>query len=368
MRHWLVVLICCVSLTAQAQTGFNPGMLAPSPLGLVLMIGQWIMQDNKRVYYIRVAGEGDTPEQARTNGFRLGVEQAVGTIVLSETQVANRRIQRDEIITYAAGFVDRFEILRTETVNGRYRVSMDLWIGESAIARRLLNDSAGASHIDGQRLAVQVETLQMERHAGDRLLETVLRDFPQRAFAVEVDKTEVRFDERRTLQMSVPVTIGWSREYYAALMEVFRRTRSDAVNCTSVWRALAGIRSDPECLAQAERQTYVNGMASDDPARVMAMIQHFTQNKPALEIAVVDLHGRTVNRGCYNFLFSNLENQPYNIPNHYLFAVHNNNVQINPRYQLSGKLGMNLGGNTAQIQQANRIVVRVVTEKQCFNQ
>ena len=363
--RWLALVLMLGLSVCQAQVSFSPQMLTPSPLGIVLMIGQWITQDSKRVYYIRVTGQGSTPEQARLNGFRLGVEQAVGTLIVSESEVANRRLQRDQITSYAAGFVDRFELIKTEHRNQQYHVTMDLWIGESALARRLLNQSAGTGTLDGARLAVQVETLQIERQNGDRLLETVLRDFPQRAFFVQVDKTQVDFNEYRNLQISVPVTLGWSREYYNALMEVFQRTRAEPVNCVSFLRVLTGQRADAECVARADRQASFNGIVSDDPSKLAGMIQWFTANKPAIEISVVDAHGRVLNKSCQSFLFSNLENQPYNIPNHYLFAVYNNSVQINPRYQLSGKLHLNLGANIEQIRQAERVMVKIVTENQC---
>jgi hypothetical protein len=133
----------------------------------------------------------------------------------------------------------------------------------------------------------------------------------------------------------------------------------------SFMRLLVGQRADAECVAQAQRQAMFNGITTDDPSRLAGMVQWFTSNKPAIEISVVDVHGRALHKACQNFLFSNLENQPYNIPNHYLFAVNNNSVQINPRYQLSGKLNLTLGNNIEQIRQADRVMVKIVPEHQC---
>jgi hypothetical protein len=153
-------------------------MLMPSPLGVVVMIGQWLLTpDKKRVYYIQVAGDGATPEQARNNGFRLAVEQAVGTLILSETEVRNQRMIRDEIITYASGFVDRFNITSTQPYGNGYRVTMEVWVGQSAIAQRLMHESVSGNRIDGTRLATQVETLGQENNSKVRVVSAVLERF-----------------------------------------------------------------------------------------------------------------------------------------------------------------------------------------------
>ena len=56
MRGLVVVLLCALSLTARAQIApLTPQMLVPSPLGVVIMVGQWLMQDQRRVYYYSAA-------------------------------------------------------------------------------------------------------------------------------------------------------------------------------------------------------------------------------------------------------------------------------------------------------------------------
>ena len=368
MRRLLMAVFCAVSVSAQAQIpAITPQMLIPSPLGVVLMVGQWLMQDRRQVYYIRVQGQGATAQQARDNGFRLAVEQAVGTLIVSQTQTHNQRLVRDEIITYASGFVDRFEILRTDVTAQGHLVAMDVWIAESAIAGRLLNDSAGTGTIDGARLATQVQTLQQERQSGDRLLSTVLQDFPRRAFTVEVEKTQVDFDARRTLQIEVPVTLGWNAQYLTALNETMIRISQSRISCFNFFKALAGFPQDADCVARQNRQYFFNNVAFDEPHKVSAVVQYFTQNKPAIQVSIVDLHGTALQKTCRRFVFSNVEDQPYNIPNRHLFLVYNQSVKIDSKYQLGGKLSMNLGGNPRVFESANRIDVRIVPEKECSN-
>ena len=111
--HRILAVLACVGLITSAQAQMITGaMFLPSPVGVLLSIGQWITFESERTYYIEVLGEGRTPDEARNNGFRLAVEQAVGAIIASESEVNNNRLSRDEIISYASGYVTKYEITR----------------------------------------------------------------------------------------------------------------------------------------------------------------------------------------------------------------------------------------------------------------
>lgn len=361
MRQWAVALICAISFSAQAQSvPINAQMFMPSPLGIVITVGRWIMQDNQRTYYIRVRGEGPDSASARQNAFRLAVEQAVGTLILSETQVRDQRIVRNEIITYASGFVDRYTIVNADSVNGLNRITMDVWVSESKIANRLLNESVGTGTIDGGRLALQVETLQHEHTSGDRVLETVLRDFPSRAFDVQLDRTQVELGSLRNLKIDIPFTLSWNKTYLNSLFESLRRTGTERVNCW--WPT-------PDCSRRQQQQFTINGVAFNDMVRPAAVVKHMAvDHKPAVELTIVDIHGQALIRTCQLFLFSNIENMPYHVPNRYFFRVNQQSVQIDGDYKATGRFAINLGTDAKDLRTAHRINVRVVPEKQCVPQ
>jgi hypothetical protein len=142
-------------------------------MGIVLTIGQWLLKDNRRVYYIEVAGVGPTETQARNNGFRLAVEQALGSLIASETEAQNGRIRRDEIISYAAGFINKFEIVDTKSTSRGIQVTMRVWVERSALADRLLSQSRADGTIDGPRATYKLDTLNQERRTGDAVVQQV---------------------------------------------------------------------------------------------------------------------------------------------------------------------------------------------------
>jgi hypothetical protein len=162
---------------------------------------------------LEVEGRGDTPTQARDNGFRLAVEQALGTLISSESETQNGRLVRDEIISYAAGYVDRFTIVQTTVAaDGQSRVTLKVWVARSALSNRLLNRSEKSGQVDGARATVQLQTLNQERITGDRLLQQVLNDFPKRAFDIELKPTDVT-RQNRAAQMELNFVVRWNRDY-----------------------------------------------------------------------------------------------------------------------------------------------------------
>jgi hypothetical protein len=215
MRRLLVTMACVGAIaTAQAQLQ----VLVPTPFGVVMSAGQWLLFNNKSVYYIEVSGQGRTAEEAKLNGFRLAVEQALGSVIASETQSRDSRIQRDEIISYAAGFVERYEIVSTVTVHSGYQVDMRVWVRRTNLAERLLVKVEGHGEIDGARAAVAVDTAQYSRSQGDRILTTVLKDFPTRSFDVQLEPIKVKIDSDRRTWLQVYYTISWNKHYVKSLI------------------------------------------------------------------------------------------------------------------------------------------------------
>ena len=108
LKRLLVAVSATLALTAHASL---IELLLPTPWGVGIGIAQWMHEDSEKILYVEAVGEGNTLDQARQQGFRLAVEHAVGTVIASETEVRGARIARDEIITYASGYVDKFKKL-----------------------------------------------------------------------------------------------------------------------------------------------------------------------------------------------------------------------------------------------------------------
>jgi len=198
--------------------------LIPNPIAVALTIGQWLIKDSRKVYYVQVKSTATTPALARVEAFKLAVSQAVGALVLVESEVKNNELIRKDIIQYSSGYVEDFKIIQETQVDGGVQIIMDVWVSDSKIADRLLYVSKGNNIIDGTKAATQHQSLLNEKTSGDRLLAAVMNDFPARAFDVFVDKTQWR-TVGRTLEIFIPISISWNSAYINALYEVLLATR-----------------------------------------------------------------------------------------------------------------------------------------------
>lgn len=353
----LFAVLCLVCSLAQAQ--INPAVIAaikPSPLGIVLTTGHWlIFSDNRRIYYIEVEGHGTTPTQARDNGFRLAVEQALGTLVSSETEVNNGRIVRDEIISYASGYVDRFTIVGTETTaSGDVQVRMKVWVGRSALADRLLNRTERSNQVDGTRASVQLQTLNEERVTGDRLLQQVLTDFPRRAFDIEFDRTDV-VRQNRSGQMEVSFRVRWNQDYLRSLWTALEATSYRGANPVS----RIGVNNGS--------LFGFGGHASfDDQQKYRMLIGTMVNSQPAVLVTVRGRGADVIYSGCH--FYQELDHQPrYNVTTERFVRLsrYESYAYVDGSYRMRSRIQIPI--NSAVLDQVSQVDLDIVAQRQCPN-
>jgi hypothetical protein len=275
---------------------------------------------------VDVVSEGVTVEQARLEGFRTAVNQAVGSVVATQTQTQNQRLTRDEIINYSSGFVDRFEILEQQDQGNRVRLKMQVWVAESRLAHRLLGQSYDSQHVPGGRIGAQVESMLEERQQGDRLIEAVMQDYPHRAFDVRVGKSRVKFDDYRRASIVTDVTIRWDTRFTDAVRDTLRRTQ--------------------------------------DPVKHAWVYQQAVGREPTIQLAAVDSHGKILHKECRVFTISP-DNTGFHVPTRYLLLWHRNAVFFDTAYQVGGDLTLDFGQDTQLLKQVDQIQVKILSQKDC---
>jgi len=277
-----------ISTTAVAQ---NWDVLRPSPLSVGIVVAQWAIKDQKKVYYVEVVGEGRDTESARQHAFRQAVERAVGTIVASETETENARLRRDEIITYASGYVHDYLVLDQRESGRGIQVQLKVWVSHSAISGRLLNVSRDDGYVEGGKISEQIRSVQRERESADRLLSIVLADYPRRAFDVQLEPTRVVITDRRQGELQIPFVIRWNSYYINSLSEVV--TRINQKNDCSKW--FRQCTSASRILVSGEAVGYF-----DDTAAYDLMHREMIISKPQIQISIRDQFGTVQFRQCYS--------------------------------------------------------------------
>ena len=321
----LVALVLALTLAGpvSAQT---PPMSTASVVLSVIRIALNLGSGRQDYVQVDVVSQGATAEQARLEGFRTAVNQAVGSVVVTQTQTQNQRLTRDEIINYSSGFVDRFEILEQQDQGNRVQLKMRVWVAESRLARRLLGQSYDSQQVPGGRIGAQVESMLEERHQGDRLIETVMQDYPHRAFDVKVGKSRVKFDDYRRVSIITDVTIRWDTRFTDAVRDTLRRTQ--------------------------------------DPAKHAWVYQQAVIRDPVIQLAAVDSHGKILHKQCKAFTISP-DNTGFHVPTRYLLMWHKNAVFFDTGYRVGGDLILDFGQNTQLLKQVDQIQVKILAQKDC---
>jgi len=319
VRRLLAAATVSLALTTSATSA---SVFFTVPWSVGISVVQWIYERSEKVLYVEVVGEGATLDQARHQGFRLAVEHAVGTVVSSETEVRNSHMVRDEIITYASGYVDRFEIVEQQEYDGRVQVKMKIWVKHSRLANRLLNRSAAAGHVEGGRISAQLETLKHERSSGDRLLKSVLADFPARAFDIRLEKTQVFMDNHRNGQLEVAFYLGWNQHYLDSISEAIKRI-NQRPDCGRF----------PGCANYAAEITVIkkgfapNAVAWFDDVNARNLIQReIVGSRPTIRLSVLDISGQERYKQC--LIYNELDRLNGYAPWHYVTVPNSQQLAI----------------------------------------
>jgi hypothetical protein len=356
MRRIVAAFICAVfaGCALQSPIAINPQMLVPSPLGVVLTVGKWIYDSSTRqeVYYIEVAGDGSSVDQARNNGFRLAVEQALGTLISSETEVQNGKIVRDEIISYASGYVDRFEIVSQQKTQTGFRVGMRVWVKKSALSDRLLNRTEKSNQVDGSRASVQLETLNRERIVGDQLLQQVLNDFPKRAFDIEFKSTDV-IRQNRASQMEISFRLMWNKDYLRSLWTALDAISYRGPNVVST----IGVNSGS--------MFGFGGQARfDDMQKLRMVASTFIGTTPAVLATVRGQNSQILYSAC--FFYQELDHvHRYNITEQRFVRISATTAFVDGAYKMRSRIELPI--NPALLNQVSRVDLDVVPNKSCPN-
>ena len=375
MRRYALAMgtVCLMALSViQAQP--IPPYLIPNPIAVALTIGQWLMKDSRKVYYVQVKSTATTPAMARAEAFKLAVNQAVGTLVLAESEVKNNESIRKDIIQYSSGYVEDFKVLQEFQVDGGVQIVMDVWVSDSKIADRLLYVSKGNNIIDGTKAATQHQSLLNEKNSGDRLLAAVLNDFPARAFDVTVDKTQWR-TTGRTLEIYIPISIGWNSTYINALYEVLLATRDGNNSFDQKY-----VKRYASVVMIKRKNDFLKTYAAYNDLYKADMIEKaLISSDPMVILQIKDSANSVIYTQCFKLehmrgghygepsIFGHYASDRFGIPQGQFFSISppDASVGIYGDYKLDQTIRLAIEGPNTIVENMKTVEVRIVNNKGC---
>lgn len=226
MRKLFASLVLGLSLFSALAFAI-PSWLIPSPVTIAIQLGQWIVSDkNEPLYQIRVQGVGNSMEDARNQAFSYAVDSAVGSLIVTETEVVDQELKRHEIINYNSGYVYNFNVIDQTFYQGQVYVLMDVVVRKSDIADRVFGKSSSESDIAGGKLDGALKSFSKQLSNGDRLVNAVLSDYPYKSFDIKIKDAEYFFTANRNPVLRLLVNYQWNEKFLRSLKETVEITSS----------------------------------------------------------------------------------------------------------------------------------------------
>ena len=169
---------------------------------------------------VHVQASGSNIEEARAACFRKAIQEAVGSVFLSSQEVRDGTLTKDQINEYAAGYVDRYEIIRTQQdTDGSILIDMNVIVASSKIAERMISSGTATLKLEGEQLKATLDSQIDARRNGDAFLNEVLASYPENAYIINQGKTEVYVDRNRKGVVEVSYDIKMSQTWLASFDE-----------------------------------------------------------------------------------------------------------------------------------------------------
>jgi hypothetical protein len=245
-----------------------------------------------------------------------------------------------------------------------------------------LANSSTAGQIDGKSLSLRLDGVLNERAQGDRLLETVLADFPKRAFDIKLGNHRVILDKRREVTLEIPFEVKWSYDYLISLYEALRVSHIEPEVC---WRC---VWLGPQAETEAQRQRrltqssfmlrvkppqnavkrWTGHLVFDDDLKIRAMHKTFIESRPHVRLIIKNAKGEVSFDHCYSYTQFDRQYVASHHPSMYMFRFSSEfkRASIDADNTVVGVIPIKLKGDPAEeIRKFDQVAITVVTRDQC---
>lgn len=174
---------------------------------------------------LQVSGGGRTFEEAKHNAFRTAIEFVSGSIVASESTSRNYDMVKNEILVYSAGYIDNYKILSKQESKDYVYLILDVEVSSSKLKDFILSQPNKTSEFESDRHQNQINTYFDERDAGDKLIASLTKHYPYKAYNLKQLPYQLKLNVDRNVTLVVPYQLTWNYNYLVALNETLMKTQ-----------------------------------------------------------------------------------------------------------------------------------------------
>jgi phosphopantetheinyl transferase (holo-ACP synthase) len=219
----ILTSVCSIS----NSQGISSSIIAPvSPIMSVISITKFFVEviGNQVPEYLVKIRVTDYDQQLATKlAFKEACNKAFGSVISSELESNNQQLTRDNVTNYSSCYVKDHKIIsREQNGNGEFILEIDVTVSSNKIANRALGSSSATNQLDGEKHIDRIVTFQESKQDEDKILNSVLQDYPSRAFNLEIDGSRSMVNNYRNGRIEIDFIAGMNQGYLDSLQEVFK--------------------------------------------------------------------------------------------------------------------------------------------------
>jgi phosphopantetheinyl transferase (holo-ACP synthase) len=174
-------------------------------------------------YLVKIRVTDYDQQLATKLAFKEACNKAFGSVISSELESNNQQLTRDNVTNYSSCYVKDHKIIsREQNGNGEFILEIDVTVSSNKIANRALGSSSATNQLDGEKHIDRIVTFQESKQDEDKILNSVLQDYPSRAFNLEIDGSRSMVNNYRNGRIEIDFIAGMNQGYLDSLQEVFK--------------------------------------------------------------------------------------------------------------------------------------------------
>lgn len=173
--------------------------------------------------FVEATGFGSDKKTALQDAFRDAIQKTYGAFVTTESRLDNQRLTKDIVSEYSSAIISKYELLgEGRAADGRYKVDIAALVSSSKLLDYVMAKSKpqGPTNADGSQIYAQVSTALKSKQQSDKLLKSILSDFPRPALKASVGTLTSRIDQDRQVFLRVPYKVEWNDSFVKSFEQI----------------------------------------------------------------------------------------------------------------------------------------------------